>query len=237
MYKTVGVFPVLPGKDARQVADVMRADPNGYVESRRRLQVSLERAYEMATPMGTFLISYIESDHPFAETSADAGRSELPVDRAFAAAIKDVHGFDLTAPPPGPPPELLAEWEDETVTTRKHGLAFCAPVMPGQEDFARSFVREAYETRRDELASARREIGATRDVLMLNHTPAGDAFAVYFEADDPVETNRLLSESSSPYDVWFKEQIGRIFPPDVDLTKPLPPIIEVFDSQEFLVAR
>ena len=237
MYKTAAVFPVLPGKDASQVAAVLRSDPSGYVESRRRLGVSVERAYEMATPMGTFLISYIESERPLAEMSAELARSDTPFDRAFAAAIKEVHGVDISVPPPGEPPEVVGDWVDETVSERKRGLAFCVPVLPGQTELGRSLTKEAYETRRDELTASRRAKGVTRETVVLNHTPAGDVAAVYFEADDPVEANRAFTQSQSPYDVWFREQLSRIFPPDADLSRPLPPITEIFDSQEFLVAR
>lgn len=237
MYKTAAVFPVLPGKDARQVADVLKSDPSGYVESRRRAGVHLERAYEMATPMGTFLITYIESDGPFAEVAAATAHSDLPIDRAFAAAIKEVHGIDITLPPPGPAPEVYGDWEDEAVTTRKRGLAFVAPVAPGQTPYGRSFSQEAYVTRRDELTASRRAFGVSRETVVLNASPHGDLVAVYFEADDPVEANRRLTESQTPYDMWFREQLRVIFPPDVDLGQPLPPIAEVFDSQEFLVAR
>lgn len=237
MYKTAAAFPVLPGKDASQVAAVLRSDPSGYVESRRRAGVHLERAYEMPTPMGTFLITYIESDGPFAEGAAAVAQSDLPIDRAFVAAIKDVHGIDITVPAPGEPPEVVGDWVDETVTERKHGLAFCVPVMPGQTELGRALTTEAYETRRDELTASRRAKGVSRETVVLNHTPAGDVAAVYFEADDPVEANRAFTQSQSPYDVWFREQLSRIFPPDANLSVPLPPITEVFDSQEFLVAR
>ncbi|MBV8527928.1 MAG: hypothetical protein JOZ75_06405 [Candidatus Dormibacteraeota bacterium] len=238
MYKAAVPFPVLPGKDASQVAAVLRADPAGYAESRRRAGVHLERAYEMPTPMGTFLIAYLESDRPYAEATAEAARSELAVDRAFAAAVKEVHGIDITQPPPpGPPPEVLGDWVDETVTTRKRGIAFCVPVLAGAEETGRAFAREAYTNRRDEFAASRRAIGACREVAVLNTTPSGQLIAVYGEADDPVEANRLFAQSTSPYDVWFKEQLTRIFPPDVDFNVPLPPITEIFDSQEILVAR
>ena len=237
MYKTAAVFPVLSGKDASQVAAVLRGDPTGYAESRRRAGVHLERAYEMPTPMGTFLISYIESDGPFAAAAAATAQSDLPIDRAFVAAIKEVHGLDITVAPPGPPPEVLADWADDTVTERKRGLAFCAPIAPGQTDVGRGFAKEAYETRRDEITESRRAQGVSRETVVLNHTPAGDVCAVYFEADDPVEGNRRFTVSQAPYDVWFREQLHRIFPPEVDLGQPLPPITEIFDSQEFLVTR
>jgi len=237
MEKVAGVFPVLPGKDARDVAAVLKGRLDEYTESRRRQGVHVERAYEQVTPMGTFVISYLETERPFAETSAILGRSELPIDRDFVQAIKDVHGFDVTQPPPGEPPEVLADWVDEAVSDHKRGLAFCAPVIPGASNKARTFVKEAYETRRDDLTAARRAQGMSRDLLCLNHTPMGDVLCVYFEGDDPVESNRRLAASRSDYDVWFKERCKEIFPPEIDVNQPLPPITQIFDSQEILVAR
>ena len=237
MYKVALVTPVLPGKDASKAAAVLKADPSGYVESRTRLGVTLERAYEMPTPMGTFLIAYIESERPWAETSADEAQSDLPIDRAFAAAILDVHGIDITAPPPGPLPELIADWTDPTIPTRKRGLAFCAPVMPGAEDAGRAFAAEAYDNRLSELEVSRRALGISRESVTLNTSPAGQSIAVYIEGDDPVEGNRRFAASTAPYDVWFKDVVGRTLAAGVDFNIPLPPIVEVFDSQEFLVAR
>src|SRR5947209_1766543 len=58
MEKVAGVFPVLPGKDARDVAAVLKGRLDEYTESRRRQGVHVDRAYEQVTPMGTFVISY-----------------------------------------------------------------------------------------------------------------------------------------------------------------------------------
>jgi hypothetical protein len=237
MYKLAAVYPVLPGKDVRTVADMLRERPSEYAESRRGAGVQLERGYEQETPMGTFFISYIETERPFPEVAADIARSDLAIDRDFAAAVKEVHGVDITQPLPGEPPEMLGDWEDETVTARRRGLAFCVPVRPGATDLVRAFCAEAYQTRRDEFAASRRPIGGNRESVFLNHTPSGDIVAAYIEGNDPVEENRKFAESRSPFDVWFKEECKRFFPPDVDFNQPLPPITEVFDSQEILVAR
>lgn len=237
MYKVAAVYPVLPGKDARTLAAMLKDRPGEYAESRRRAGIQLERAYEQETPMGTFLISYIETERPFPELAAGMAQSDLAIDRDFVAAVKDVHGVDITQPPPGPPPEVVGDWEDDAVTVRKRGLAFCAPLMPGQTDTAREFVKEAFHGRRDEFTASRRTWGSTRETVVLNATPNGDIAAVYIEADDPVEANRRFAASQSPFDVWFKEQCARVFPPDVDFNKPLPPISQIFDSQEILVTR
>jgi hypothetical protein len=52
---------------------------------------------------------------------------------------------------------------------------------------------------------------------------------VYIEANDPVEANRLFAGSRTPYDVWFKESIKALFPPEIDFNQPLPPVEQVFD--------
>lgn len=235
--KLVTLFPVLPGQDSRAVAAILKARPEEYVEARRRQGVHMERAYEQVTPMGTFVIAYLESERPFGETTAAMTRSDLAIDGDFIRAIKEVHGFDATQPPRGEPPELLADWVDETVTTRKRGHAFCAPVMPGATEIGRAFAREAYETRRDELTASRRAQGGSREVVTLNHTPMGDVICVYIEGDDPIEGNRQFAASRSEFDVWFKERCREVFPPQVDFNQPLPAIEEIFDSQEVLVAR
>lgn len=239
MYKATLPFPVLPGKDANLVARALKEDPAGYAESRRALGITMERAYEMVTPMGTFLVVYFEGDRPFEETSAEVARSSHPVDLAFVAAIKEVHGIDITQPPPpGPPAELLADYVDDASTSRKRGLAFCVPVLPGADEIGRAFTKEAYVTRRDELTASRRALGVTRESVTLVTAPDGSQVAgVYVEADHPVAANRGWAESRSEFDVWFKDELKRIFIPDIDFNVPLPPITEVFDSQEFLVAR
>lgn len=236
MEKHALVFPVLPGKDARIPGEAFKERSQEYRESRERLGIHLERAYEMQTPMGSFVIACIESDHGFGETLAAMASSTLEIDRFFLEQVKDIHGVDVTQPPRSDPPELLADWVDDATSARKRGLAFCAPVMPGAEDRGRAFAKEAWGTRVDELAESRRALGITRELVMLNHTPNGDVVAVYLEGDDPADGNRRFAESQSEFDVWFKEQCKTVFPPEIDFNVPLPPIVELFDSQGALVA-
>jgi len=237
MEKLAAVFPVLPGKNARDVSQILDGRDAEYAESRRRQGVHMERAYEQATPMGTFVIAYLESDSPFGETNAMMARSDLAIDREFLAAIQDVHGFDPTQPPPVDPPELIADWTDPNVTERKPGIAFVAPLRPGVTEQARAFAKEAFETRRDDHTASRRALGITHELVTLNHTPGGDVVAVYIEGDDPVEGNRRFAASRGAHDVWFKEQCSKIFPPEIDFNVPIPPITQIFDSEEVLAAR
>ncbi|HXA29642.1 MAG TPA: hypothetical protein VN193_12960 [Candidatus Angelobacter sp.] len=216
--------PVLPGKDAGSVPTVFAGRMEEYEESRRRMGLSVERAYEMPTPMGNFVIAYMESEHDFAQTLGAVGRSDLAIDRDFAAALKDVHGMDTSQPPPGPAPEVISDWHDPDVKERRRGYAFVAPLAPGRSDAARAFAREAWVDRRAEGAESRRALGITQETAVLNSTPDGDVVCVYIEGVDPAGGFRGFSASQTPYDRWFKDQLKTLFPPQVDFDQPLPPI-------------
>lgn len=230
MARLVFPAPVLPGKQASSVADAMRNRLPEYEESRRQKGIVVERAYEMATPMGSFAIGYIETEGTSTQDAMMAmGVSQLPIDVAFRAALLDVHGMDMSQPPPGPPPEVLGDWRDPDVKDRRRGLAFLAPVMPGATDFGRSFAHQAWHERVDEHTASRRALGVTQETVCLNATPMGDIICVYLEGDDPVEGNRRFAESRSEYDTWFKQQCRSIFPPEIDFDEPLPPIGTIWD--------
>src|SRR5436189_556408 len=123
-------FPELPGKDARSIPAFVRENRAQYVESRRRAGVRLERVYLMPTPAGRFAVAYLEAERDFLETQGVFMSSGDPFDQEFMRRLGDVHGFDPTQPPPGPPPEVVAEWWDPEARSRRHGLAFVAPLRP-----------------------------------------------------------------------------------------------------------
>ncbi|HET6793499.1 MAG TPA: hypothetical protein VFH45_03600, partial [Acidimicrobiales bacterium] len=145
-----------------------------------------------------------------------------------------VHGFDPSQPPPGDPPELVADWVDDQVTDRRRGLAFVAPIRPDAAEAARRFGKEAFEARRAEHTESRRQLGVTRETVMLNHTPMGDVLCVYLEGEDPAASNARFAASTSDYDAWFKARCAEIFAPEVDFNQPVPPVTELFDSQPLL---
>jgi hypothetical protein len=237
MNKTAFAVPVLPGKDAKSIPAIFEGRSNEYAESRRKHGITMERVYEQPTAMGTFAVAYIESDDDMRTTMAKLASSDLPIDREFLSALKDVHGFDPAAAQAGEPPEVLGDWREDGVSGRKRGLAFCAPVRPDGAEKGRAFAKEAFETRRDEHAASRRALRLIQETVVLNHTPQGDLICVYLEGDDPVEANRRFAESRSEYDTWFKDQCKEVFPPEIDFNEPVPPVTPIFDSQEALVSR
>jgi len=229
MPKFAFALPVLPGKDARSVSRLLQARMSEYEESRRRAGVTMERAYEQPTPMGTFAVGYIEAERDFAQTMGAYLTSGLPIDTDLFAALEDVHGFDASQPPPAP--EVVADWWDPEVKERRRGVAFTAPLLPGRTEAARAFATEAFVRRRDELTASRRALGNNGEVVILNSTPHGDLVCIYLEGHDPVEANRRFAASQLPYDVWFKQELKSVFPPEIDFNQPVPPVEQIWDWQ------
>lgn len=234
MLKYALLFPIVPGTTADQVKAItgeFKASMDEYRASRRRLGIAVERVYLQPGPAGDVLIAYTESEHDFAETTRLLTSSELSIDRRFIEHVARVHGIDLRRPPstPLPPPETIAEWSDPAVTTRRQGLAFAAPFLPGKDDAGRAWAREAFVSRRAELTASRRALGQNVEVVTLNPTPMGDFGAVYLEGNDPVEANRRFAASRTPYDAWFKDELQGLFPPEVDFNKPVPHVESIWD--------
>jgi hypothetical protein len=46
-----------------------------------------------------------------------------------------------------------------------------------------------------------------------------------------VAANEQFAASTSEFDVWFKENLAKIYPPFIDFNKPIPGITEIFDSE------
>ena len=230
-------FPVLPGKtetEVRAIAEMLRSRPAEYAESRRRGGVTLERAYLQQTPMGMFVVAYLETDGPIGEALSAPARSDLAIDRDFVAAVREVHGVDLSEAPPGPDPEVLGEWIDPDVTERGRGMAFSAPMIPGTEEHARAWTKETFAS--PGMTASRRALGQNVELVTMVHTPQGPVAAVYLEGVDPFDANRRFSGSTEPFDVAFKQELTRLFPPFIDFGKPVPGITEIFDSRAVLAA-
>ena len=221
-------FPVLPGKDARDIANELKSRPREYEESRRRAGITLERAYLQHTPMGDYVTAYLEGEGDVLEAFGKLGSPDLAIDRYMAKAAKEIHGADFTQPMPGPAPETVAAWIDPAGKGRGRGMALCAPLAPGATERARAFVADAYH--RDEFTASRRRLHVSEELLTLQSTPQGDIVGLYIEGDDPAKGNAGFAASQDPFDLWFKEELTKIFPPAIDWSKPVEGVEEIFDS-------
>jgi hypothetical protein len=206
-----------------------------YRESQSRRGTTVVRVYLQPTPTGSIVISYVETEYDFGDWIQALVASDLEVDRRFIEMVAEVHGIDVRQPPTGPPPETIGEWVDPEVTTRRKGLAFVAPVLPGKDDAGRAFTREAYVACKADFTESRRALDQNVEVVTLTATPMGSFICGYLEGNDPVEGNRRFAASTRPYDVWFKDALKEIFPPAIDFNQPLPPIEQLFDYVAQLV--
>ncbi len=103
-------IPILTGKTGQWrsfVGELRGARQRDYVASRQRLGVR-ERTFFQSTPQGDLVIVTLEGDDP-AGAFQRFGAGDDAFTRWFVQQVKEVHGFDLTQPPPGPPPELVVD--------------------------------------------------------------------------------------------------------------------------------
>ena len=70
----------------------------------------------------------------------------------------------------------------------------------------------------------------SEELITLQSTPQGDIVGIYIEGDDPQKGNAGFAASQEPFDLWFKEELRKIFPPAIDWSKPVEGIEELFDS-------
>lgn len=227
------VYPVLAGKESviRDIARQLKERRTEYAQSRQRGGVTLERAYLQKNPDGTALVvAYLESDRSFGEMMMTIVKSDNPLDKYFIEKNSEATGIDFAAGPGGPDPELVGEFVATGASQRTKGLAFAAPLQPGKTEAARQFAREAYSTRKTELAESRASQGLSYERVFLNRTPMGDLVVVYIEGADPIEGNRQFAESNKPFDRWFKDECKKIFPAFVDFDQPVPANEEIFMS-------
>ena len=233
MSRSLLAFPVLPGKtddDAKLSANEFRARPREYEASRRRAGITLERAYLQKTPMGDFVVAYIESSLEFAASARLMAESDLAIDSFFARTTKEVHGIDMTQVLQGPPPETVAVWLDPHVISRGRGLAFCAPLIPDAAATARTIL--AQESTWKEFGQSRRAKDQNVEVAGLLTTPHGPIGTFYLEGADPVEAIRRFALSTRPYDLRFRGLLKKIFLPVGDFSQALAGIEEIFDSTQ-----
>jgi Family of unknown function (DUF6176) len=217
--------PILPGKEdlaTKFSIEEIRRRMAEYEQSRRHAGITMERVYLQRNPDGSnLLVVYIEAAGALADVTRAFAASESEFDRWFFEVNQEISGFDFRQPPPGGGPEHLASWED-TTAGRGTGLAFAAPVLPGQTEAGRAWAREAFQARREELTESRRALGQTREEVFLNTTPEGDVVVIYLEGEDPVRANRQFAASGAPYDRWFKDSLKELLPPFIDFDQPVP---------------
>ena len=102
-------IPILPGKeeDHRRFCQEMEGPRREeYLRSRQRLGLTREVVWQQSSPQGTLAVVYWEADDP-SRAFEGLGTSDDPFDRWFRGRVQEIHGLDLSQPPPDEPPQMV----------------------------------------------------------------------------------------------------------------------------------
>lgn len=108
-------LPVLPGKQEawrRFCQELQGLRRTEYEASRQRLGIAEEAAWlvpSAAGEMAVLLLKAVEPDHLLARL----GASSAPFDCWFRRKVRELHGVDLTQPPPMPHSEQIFVWQTD----------------------------------------------------------------------------------------------------------------------------
>ena len=75
----------------------------------RRYGLTKHEAWLAETPAGTFVVAIHEGPGA-ADMMGKVAQSTHDFDKWFVSRLVDIHGMDLTKPPPGPMPERKLAW-------------------------------------------------------------------------------------------------------------------------------
>jgi hypothetical protein len=102
--------PIAPGKTEhwkRFMVELKGPRLADFKASRQKLGVH-ERTFLQSTPMGDFVVVTLEGADP-AGAVARVGPGPDDFTKWFMKEVKEIHGMDLSAPPPGPLPEMVID--------------------------------------------------------------------------------------------------------------------------------
>jgi hypothetical protein len=103
-------MPIPPGKmeQWKKFSSELKGARKAEFSASRKKAGVRERTFLQKTPMGDLIIVTLEGDDPvgfFQKFSA----SDDPFAKWFVAQASEIHGVDLSKPPPGPMPELVID--------------------------------------------------------------------------------------------------------------------------------
>lgn len=105
------MFPIKAGKEeaARAFAvETMGARRAEFAAHHARATNTRETWTLQETLMGSFMLVWFEGD--IEKAFADLATDDSDFMKWFRGQVDDVTGFDLAAPPDGPPPTVLVDW-------------------------------------------------------------------------------------------------------------------------------
>ena len=104
--------PILPGKlDTwkKWIGEMNGARSDEFADLNSRYELTRHRAYLQQNPDGEYLVIAVHDGPGSDAFLAKIAESDHPSDVWFKDMVQEIHGFDVSAPPPGPPPELFLD--------------------------------------------------------------------------------------------------------------------------------
>jgi hypothetical protein len=93
------------------------------------------------------------------------------------------------------------------------------PISPGKRDAFREFTQALAGPKSKEFADMEKRTKTNKETWFLQPSPKGDTVVVYFECEDLQSALQNLATSKNTFDVWFKDELGKIT--GMDFNKPM----------------
>lgn len=175
-------------------------------ESRRRLGLTVERAWVEATNQGDVLIFYFESDD-LERSLKLLGESDELYDIWFREKVFTLTGADFCDCRTLASSELVFKSPELKSEGPASAAATAFPILEGKQDEWFALLEELAGPREDEYRGYLWRYGLTVETFFVEHTPRGDMVIRYAEGDDPVAAIARFARSSHPFDVWLREEM------------------------------
>jgi hypothetical protein len=217
--------PVLPGKEESpaKFSQELSANP-GLADFVDRSGIRLLRVFQMSTPMGEVVTTYLEAESLAAAFGLQQSDNS-EVARSLRQQIMDAHGMDIAAAPAPAAEQVLDHYQPRA--PRQPGLGFSAPVVAGKTGLLRSLGSATTGPRQADWHEFNRGLGVSVHRVFVLETPMGDFASVYFEAPDPEAANVAFAADASDFGRYFKATVEEAF--GIDFGEPLPPIRQLFE--------
>ena len=101
MVEIVFAVPVVPGKeelDRQSLDEMAESRRDEYEAALREAGITRQAVWHQETPDGTLALVYIQADNP--DAAQRFNRSDTDISRWFVEKMKEVHGIDVSQPPP-----------------------------------------------------------------------------------------------------------------------------------------
>ena len=100
--------------------------------------------------------------------------------------------------------------------------ALAVPILPGKLDAWKEFHEQLDGLHRWDFEDQQRRLGLQRHRVWLQETGGAHLALVVQEGEDPERARAILTSSTHPFDVWFKEKILELH--GVDISEPVSPV-------------